>query len=132
MALALMGFCRRPTCNVPRPQRGGLCVPFLVRIEALPLGKIGRRNDAFLPQPLVHAQFLADVATLGLEGPLLQPFFELGLPPKGKVGWTRDEDAFNNTAKFELTDDESCHAPLGDHGVIGQQKVNSANVLQAS
>jgi hypothetical protein len=56
------------------------------------LGKVQRRNDLFLLQPLVDAELLADVAPLEDQKLLIELLLEFPLPLEAEVGRADDEN----------------------------------------
>src|SRR5204863_8567656 len=86
--------------------------------DLCPLGEIERGDYPLLLDPLVHAELVADVSAFEHKEFLVELLVKLALPLKGEIRRHDDEDAFGQSAQFELADQEAGHNRLACTSVI--------------
>ena len=69
-----------------------------------PLGKVQRRDELLLFEPLVDAELIADVVALDDEEFLVEFLLEFALPLEGKVRWGDDQNALAHAPELEFLD----------------------------
>src|SRR5437867_2949367 len=72
--------------------------------DLVTLGKIERRDDLFVLQPLIRPKLVTDIGSLEYQEGLIKLVFELPLPLKGQIRWADDEEAFHQAPELQLTD----------------------------
>ena len=89
------------------------------------LGKVKRRDDLFLFQPLVDSELVTNVSTFQDEEFLIELFFQLPLPLELQVRRTDDKNTLGKSAQLEFTDEEAGHDGFSGSGVVGEQETDT-------
>ena len=92
------------------------------------LGKVERRDDLLLFQPLIDAELIADVAALENEELLIEFFLQFPLPLEGEVGRADDENPLGKPAQLKFADEEPSHDRLACPGIVGQQEADAGQL----
>jgi len=85
-----------------------------------PLGKVERRDDLLLLQPLVDTELIADVAALEDQELLVELLFQFALPLEGEVRRADHKNPLGQAAQLKLPDEQPRHDGLAGPGIIRQ------------
>ena len=128
VALALVGFvARRHPVRLVHDHQIPVRLP-QSRKDVAAFGKVERRDDLLLLEPLVDAELFPDVAALEDEELLVELLLELALPLEGEVRGAHDEDPFGEAPELELPDEKPRHDGLAGAGVVGEEEAHGGQL----